>query len=238
MSEQILAILSFHKIGDPPAGERRTWFYIPEAVFASQLTCLREGGWTVIDAAAFVRGLDDPGRLPLRSALLTFDDGYRTLHSVALPWLRRFEYPAVAFIPTDFIGGSNGFDDGVEPAETLCDWGELRELERSGVSVQSHGASHRRFSDLSPEARVVELRSSKEILEAGLCKPVELFAYPYGDGGPDASSSSVSLASAGYRAGFLYKGGPAQLPAVDHSHLPRLPMGPDTDLNAALRRCE
>jgi peptidoglycan/xylan/chitin deacetylase (PgdA/CDA1 family) len=237
MSEQNLAILSFHKIGDPPAGEQTTWFYIPEAVFASQLACLREGGWTVIDAAALLRGLDHPGSLPLRSALLTFDDGYRSLRSVALPWLRRFEYPAIAFIPTDFIGGSNRFDVGVEPAETMCDWEDLRELERSGVSVQSHGASHRPFSDLSSEARGAELRLSKEILEAGLCKPVELFAYPYGDGGPDASSASVALASAGYRAGFLYKGGPAQLPAADPCNLPRVPMGPDTDLKAALRRC-
>jgi peptidoglycan/xylan/chitin deacetylase (PgdA/CDA1 family) len=141
---RMLAILGFHKIGEPPPGGWETWFYIPEATFVEHLSYLWEQDWQVIDLATFLKGLQAPNSLPERAALLTFDDGYRSMRTVAVPLLLQFRYPAVFFVPTDFIGERNTFD-AAEPEEALCDWDDLVELERHGVSVQSHGASHRPF---------------------------------------------------------------------------------------------
>ena len=132
-----VAVLSYHKIGPPAPGGWETWFYIPEAVFANQLAALHDGGWQPVDLAAFLQGLTEPERLPERTAFITFDDGYRSVRELALPWLESFACPAVLFMPTDFVGGTNVFDS--EPEEPLCDWDELRELVRRGVAVQSHG---------------------------------------------------------------------------------------------------
>jgi peptidoglycan/xylan/chitin deacetylase (PgdA/CDA1 family) len=231
---RVLAILGYHKIGEPPSGGWETWFYIPEETFAEHLSYLRENGWQVIDLETFLRGLAVPDSLPERAALLTFDDGYRSMRTVTLPWLLRFGYPAVLFVPTDYIGGPNTFDADVEPEEVLCDWDDLSELERQGVSIQSHGASHRAFSELDPAGREEELRRSKAVLEAGLGKPVELFSYPYGDSGAKPPEIEELMERAGYRAACLYGGGPNLVPITDRFHLARLAMGPDTDLQAAL----
>src|SRR2546430_9174208 len=75
---RVLAILGFHKIGGPPAGGWDTWFYVSEATFSSFLSQLQEGAWHVIDLQTFLVGLAAPASLPTRSALLTFDDGYRS----------------------------------------------------------------------------------------------------------------------------------------------------------------
>ena len=245
-STRILAILGYHKIGEPPTAGWETWFFIPEATFAGHLRYLRDDGWQVIDLETFLRGLTVPDGLPERAALLTFDDGYRSMRTVALPWLLRFGYPAVFFVPTDFIGGRNTFD-AAEPEEAICNWDDLRELERQGISVQSHGASHRAFSGLNLAEREEELRRSKATLEAGLGKRVEVFSYPYGDDGvssypygDDGASSRVlrgvreALERAGYRAACLYGGGPNRLPAAGPYRLTRLAVGPDTDLQAEL----
>jgi peptidoglycan/xylan/chitin deacetylase (PgdA/CDA1 family) len=229
-----LAILSYHKIGPPPPGGWDTWSYIPEATFAGHLRCLRDGGWEVIDLACFLRGVAAPDSLPERAALLTFDDGYRSNLTVAVPWLVRFGYPAVMFVPTDFIGGRNAFDDGVEPDEAICDWEDLRQLERVGVAVQSHGASHRAFSCLAPAEQEAELRRSKAVLEGRLDRPVEVFCYPYGDGGEPAATARM-LHRAGYRAACLYGGGPTAMPPADPYRLARLALGPDADLADTLR---
>jgi peptidoglycan/xylan/chitin deacetylase (PgdA/CDA1 family) len=241
-----LAILGFHKIGEPSPGGWDTWFYIPEATFAGYLSYLQGSAWQVIDLATFFEGLEAPNRLPERAVLLTFDDGYRSMRTVALPWLLRFGFPAVLFVPTDFIGGRNTFDD-AEPEEELCDWEDLVELERQGVSVQSHGATHRPLSDLTPAEQEEELRRSKTTLEAGLGKRVEVFSYPYGDDGVSsypygddgASSPAIRkvkkmLKQAGYRAACLYGGGPIRLPAADHYRLTRLAVGPDAHLQEDL----
>jgi peptidoglycan/xylan/chitin deacetylase (PgdA/CDA1 family) len=230
----ILAVLGFHKVGAPPPGGWDTWFYVPEATFVGYLTYLREHGWAVISVKSLLRGLAEPGSLPPRSVLVTFDDGYRSLLQVAVPHLLRFGYPAAFFVPTDFIGGSNLFDAGVEPEEAICDWADLRELTRLGISVESHGAAHRPFSTLTPPEQRGELEKSKAVLEGGLGEAVELFSYPYGDAGPDADATRRALTESGYKAACLYGGGPNHLPASDPYRLTRLAMGPDTDLHALL----
>jgi peptidoglycan/xylan/chitin deacetylase (PgdA/CDA1 family) len=230
----LLAILGFHKIGPAPGGWE-TWSYIPETIFVGQLDYLRANGWQVIDLMAFLRGLAAPETLPRRAALLTFDDGYRSNLTVAVPWLRHFDYPAVLFVPTDFIDGSNVFDADIEPEEVICSWADLRELERAGVAVQSHGCSHRAFSALTPAAASAELSRSRATLEDGLSRPVEVFAFPYGDDGREPGETVAALRRTGYRAACLYGGPPNPVPLTDAYRLTRLAMGPDTDLGAALR---
>ena len=130
MEPRHLVILAYHKIGPPAPGGWETWYYVPEETFAAQLDCLQQLGWSVIDVAAFLAGLDDPGSLPPRAALVTFDDGYRNIHDCALPRLRERGCPGVVFVPTQYIGGINGFDaDTREPPEPICSWEHLRELE-------------------------------------------------------------------------------------------------------------
>jgi peptidoglycan/xylan/chitin deacetylase (PgdA/CDA1 family) len=228
----VVAVLGYHRIGPPGPGAWETWFYVPEAIFARHLATVREAGWVPIDHGALLAGLADPATLPPRGVLVTFDDGLRSVREVALPWLRRFECPAVAFVPTDFIGQASTFD-AQEPVERLLDWDDLRLLQQGGVSVQSHGAAHRAFSWLGPGAQDDELRRSRATLEEGLGTRVELFAYPYGDAGPDPEAMATRLTGAGYRAAFGYGGGPFSPPA-DPWRLPRLAIGPDTDLAAAL----
>jgi peptidoglycan/xylan/chitin deacetylase (PgdA/CDA1 family) len=225
-----VAVLGYHKVGPPQPGGWETWFYVPEDVFVAQLTALRDGGWQTVDGDAFLRGLAEPGTLPDRAALITFDDGYRSVLEVALPWLERFGYPAVLFVPTDFVGRTNLFDVENEPEEPLCEWDELRELVRRRVAVESHGASHRGFSELTPSERAAELERSKAALEAELDRPVQLFSYPYGD---DAGATA-QVREAGYRAAFGYGGGTISVPQEDAYRLERLAIGPDSDLEAML----
>ena len=230
-----LAILGFHKIGPPSAGGWETWYYISEDTFLGYLRFLQQNDWHVINIKAMLKGLEDPGGLPERTAMLSFDDGYRTLVDYALPCLRQFNYPGVVFVPTDFIGKHNEFDANTsEPQEPICGWDELRELERHGVSVQSHGASHRSFGELGPADLEEELRRSKEVLESGLGKSVEMLAYPYGDGGARPEEVGAALARCGYRAACLYGDGPNSLPIRNPFRLERVAMGPDTDLKFEL----
>jgi peptidoglycan/xylan/chitin deacetylase (PgdA/CDA1 family) len=231
--QKTLAILGFHKIGPAPGGWD-TWYYVPEGTFLGYLRHLREYGWRPLSLADLLSGLADPDRLPERGALITFDDGYRSLLHYGLPQLRECGFPAVVFVPTDFLGGRNDFDEGNEPDEAICGWDDLRELERHGVAVQSHGASHRGLSDLDAAGRMAELTRSKKILEAGLDRPVETFSYPFGDCGPDPELAGEPLAAAGYRAAFLYGGALQPFPPADPYRLERLTMGPDTDLAAEL----
>jgi peptidoglycan/xylan/chitin deacetylase (PgdA/CDA1 family) len=159
-------------------------------------------------------------------------DGCRSIRDTALPWLGRFETPGVLFVPTDYVGGRNDFDRGVEPAESICDWDDLRALRDAGVAIQSHACSHRSFSVLDRSEREGELVRSKRLLEEQLGTAVEAIAFPFGDPGPDADRQQP--ADAGYRAAFTYRGSPVRLPLADRFRIERIAVGPTTDLRAEL----
>lgn len=229
------AVLAFHKIGQPPQGGWDTWNYIDEDTFAAQLRLLQTECYHAIDLDTFLDGMQDPSKLPERSALLTFDDGYRSMLSVAQPILSRFGFPSVCFVPTDYIGGLNTWDYGNEPEEPICDWDELRELQRRGVVIQAHGVSHRSFSELDAGSMAYEIQKSKGRLEDQLGTAVDTLAYPYGDDGKQSEKTAAALRAAGFQAAFLYKGGNTQLPTREPYRISRVPMGPDTNLGKWLR---
>lgn len=229
-----LAVLAYHKVGPPAPGGWPTWFYVPEDAFAAQLAQLRSAGFEAVELRRALAGLADPSHLPARAALVTFDDGYRSLLTHALPVLAERELPAAVFPALAYVGGVNGFDAGAEPEEPMLGWDELRALARAGVAVGSHGVRHRRLSELSPNELADELAHSRAQLEARLEVAVEAFAYPYGDTGRHAALTDAALRAAGYRAAFLYGGGTSPLPAPDRFRVSRIPMGPDTDLRAEL----
>jgi hypothetical protein len=64
--------------------------------------------------------------------------------------------------------------------------------------------------------------------------PVEILAYPFGDDAGAEPALREALDRAGYQAACLYGGGPVRLPAADPYRLPRIAMGPDTNLSAQL----
>jgi len=68
------------------------------------------------------------GRLPPRAAIITFDDGYRDNHDVALPILQRHRMQAAFFIATGYLGDGVQFNDRLTEA--------LRESAQTSLDVQ------------------------------------------------------------------------------------------------------
>jgi hypothetical protein len=104
----------------------------------------------------------------------------------------------------------------------------------TGTTCSRNGVTHRAFSGLSAAEREEELRQSRAVLAEGLGRPVDVFSYPFGDPEPDAGATGRALRAAGYRAACLDKGGPSPVSVPDPYRLPRIPMGPDTDLRELL----
>ncbi|GIX21524.1 MAG: polysaccharide deacetylase [Gammaproteobacteria bacterium] len=71
-----------------------------------------------------VRALRE-GRLPPRAAALSFDDGYRDNHDVALPLLQRRGLPAAFFVASGYLDGGTMWNDRVIEALRAAPPGEL-----------------------------------------------------------------------------------------------------------------
>jgi peptidoglycan/xylan/chitin deacetylase (PgdA/CDA1 family) len=181
--------------------------------------------------------MNDPTAVPPRSVLITFDDADVTLLAGGLPHLARQRIPAVVFVPTDFVGGTNAFDGGDQPPVRICSWDQLRLLSRHGVSIQAHSASHRRFTELDASGIRRELQRCKDVLEDRLGDVVEVLAYPFGDMGREPARTEEMLDELNYRAAFLYGGScPWSLVGSQRFRLARLAMGRGMGLDRELAR--
>jgi len=62
--------------------------------------------YRVISGSEFLAAVDAGGRWPNRAALITFDDGYANNLEIAAPILKRLGVPAVVFVTTGFLDGT------------------------------------------------------------------------------------------------------------------------------------
>lgn len=138
----------------------------------------------VIPLQEAVTRLDRSGRLPRGTAALTFDDGFRGLHEHALPVLLRYAVPATVFLVAQTLTPSGQAVDWVDtpPDHELSTLSieQVCEMQSAGVSFESHSYAHLDLTRLSFDDCVRDLRTSREVLEALLRRPVRLLAYPRG----------------------------------------------------------
>jgi peptidoglycan/xylan/chitin deacetylase (PgdA/CDA1 family) len=95
-----------------------------------------------------------------------------------------------------------------QPERELMTWSELEEMQRAGIDIESHGATHALLKGLGPDQLKQELNDSLGELERRGFARQRLFAYPYGRHSPELQET---LRAAGYRAGFARDEGTASL---------------------------
>lgn len=102
-----LVILTYHRVlaaPDPLFPDE-----IDAAVFDLQLRALKRF-FNVVPLAEAIERLRER-RLPARAVSITFDDGYRDNHDVAMPVLARHGLPATLFLSTGYLDGGIFWND-------------------------------------------------------------------------------------------------------------------------------
>ncbi len=98
------AVLTYHRVADPALSPLcYPGLFTDPAEFAAQMTFLASRHRPV-SLAELLGARRGEHALPLRSVLVTFDDGYRDFADHAWPILRRQGIPAVLFVPTAYPG--------------------------------------------------------------------------------------------------------------------------------------
>jgi peptidoglycan/xylan/chitin deacetylase (PgdA/CDA1 family) len=131
---------------------------------------------------------------------LTFDDGYESVYTEALPEMIARRATGTVFPVVGSVGGSNAWDVrlSLRPARHLT-WTQLQDLVSQGFEVGSHTMSHRDLTRLAERDLTEELARSKFLLEDRLGIEVVSVAYPFGKATPKVMEAAARL---GYRYGF------------------------------------
>lgn len=187
---QTVPVLCYHQFSSGRKSSSK--ISVSEAAFDRQMAYLKNNGYQVITLRQFADFIEYRRRPPKKSVLITIDDGWKTVKTIAYPILKKYGFTAVLFVYTDLIKTRQN--------STALSWDDLREMVGSGViEVQSHTVSHTDLTKVGVEQLTRELRDSKREINRRLGSDPAYLAYPYGtfnDQVVDAMQKN------GYRAGF------------------------------------
>ena len=165
----VVPIITYHHVGKL-ADESLILNTVSVESFEKQMHFLKKYGYHVISFKDLVDGLKK-GRLFQRdTVVIQFDDGYEDNYTNAFPILKEYEFPAMVFLVSDFIGTHKGF----------LNWAQVKEMEKYHFMAGAHTRLHKYLPNLSEDEIREEVFGSKRVIEDHLSHPIEYFAYPSG----------------------------------------------------------
>jgi|FLOH01.1.fsa_nt_gi peptidoglycan/xylan/chitin deacetylase (PgdA/CDA1 family) len=213
-------ILMYHRIavltGDEPAVT--VDLTVDPGEFTLEMQWLKDNGYTSITQMQLYSALQEGKPLPDKPVMITFDDGYRGIATIAAPIMTRVGMVGTAYVITDRIANLK------KTAPTWLTWSQLRTLERRGWDIGSHTVAHTEIPHMTPKAALKTLRASRLVLEKHLAHPVQWFCYPAGS----VNAAAVELVKqAGYVLATTTKSGDVHSSA-DPLQLSRIRVSNDT----------
>jgi peptidoglycan/xylan/chitin deacetylase (PgdA/CDA1 family) len=184
-------ILTYHKIGRlfdlgiTTVGRSR---------FSAHLDLIARLGLEFACASEIALGSSKKG------VALTFDDGYESVCTEALPEMEGRGIRGTVFPVVSHLNGLNTWDVRLSPRRFRhLSWSQLGGLIRAGFELGSHTLSHRDLTRLQKRELRAELRGSKKLLEDRMGVAVTAISYPFGRYSARVTEEALQ---AGYTCGF------------------------------------
>lgn len=119
-------VLMYHHIDAKESGAT-----ITAGRFGSHLKVLKDHGYNVISVEQFADFMQKKATVPDNAVVITFDDGYESFNTYAVPILKKYDMVATHFI----IGTST---DEQKATTKHLTWETMRTLKSEGFSFYSH----------------------------------------------------------------------------------------------------
>ncbi|HEY2850580.1 MAG TPA: glycosyltransferase [Gemmatimonadaceae bacterium] len=218
-------VFTYHRVTDLC----RDGMTVSEETFRQQLEYLGRHH-TVVDLDHALEMLQPGRRLREPVAVITFDDGYRSVGRVAQPAMKTLEMPGTCFVCTDVVGTDAVFDHDAESpvrdSTRLMDWTELERLQSAGWRIGAHTKNHTRLSSLDTRTLAREVSDSLPSLRQRLPATHVAMAYPFGGESDITLEGILAAKGAGYSALASNFGG-ENFPGDDPFAVKRIDVGGD-----------
>jgi len=160
------AVLMYHSVA-----ENTKFFTVNLADFEWQMSYLHKNNYNILSLKQLIELMKTKYKIPQKTLVITFDDGYEDNYTTAFPILKKHNFPATIFLTTGRLGSDN-----------YMNWDEIREMHNSGlIDFEPHTMNHPKLSQISTEVAEREMKESKLEIESKLSKKCEFFAYPFGN---------------------------------------------------------
>ena len=202
-------ILIYHVILAAPANAPFPGLYVDPALFAVQMHALAAAGYHAVTMDQVWNNWHHGTPLPKgKPIVITFDNGYATQYTAALPVMRSLGW----------VGVENLQLSGLSPSQGGLSRRQVRALVRAGWELDTQGFSHADLIALTPSALHFQVAVARTTIRDRYHVPVRWFCYPSGHYN---ATVIAAVKAAGFRGSTTVVRGWAS-PSEDPYRLPRL----------------
>ena len=162
-------ILMYHVLSAPPANAPYPELYVRPADFGAEVAWLVRHGYQAVTLQRVFDSWRGVRTLPPKPIVLSFDDGYLSQVTSALPVLKARRWPGVL---------------NLEIANLKPVWGirppGVRKLIRAGWEIDAHTLTHPDLTSVGAAQLRGEVAGSREAIRKAFHVPVNFFCYPAG----------------------------------------------------------
>ncbi len=201
-------ILMYHVVSDPLPNSPYPDLYVPRAQFQDEMQALKRAGYTAVTLQEVWDSWHANGPLPAKPVVVSFDDGYHSHFTNALPVLSALGWPGVLNLELKNIRSDYGLTDA-----------QVRAMIVAGWEVDSHTIDHPDLTTVDAARLRYEVAQSRAELKARFHIPVNFFCYP---AGRYDAAAVAAVQAAGYLAATTTQPGLAQPAEADRFTLNRV----------------
>lgn len=213
--DRAIAVLQYHHVSE----ETPFLTSIKPDEFEAHLDYLVQQKFDVISLSAFLERMKKGQLTSQKTAVITFDDAYTSIHDVAWPLLKERNFPFSVFVNTEAV------DQKLRHSMT---WSQMKAMAEQGVEFANHTSSHLHMirkldgeTDKAWLSRIkAEIQSAENKIEQELGQSHKALAYPFGEYNPQIQAL---LKRMGY-VGFAQHSGAVGVMS-DLQAIPRFPFG-------------
>lgn len=161
--KSILLVLNYHHVSE---------IDVQKSLYDVSLSGLKDHLQVIADEGLSVSSLEDEASFEANAAFkvaISFDDGNTSDYDLVLPALQQHNFKASFFPISNYVNKAGRLSAA-----------QLRDIAKQGHCIGSHGMTHEILTKAEPGVQLRELQESKRYLEEVLGKPVNSFAFPYG----------------------------------------------------------
>ena len=161
----------YHVIAPAPTGAPFPGLYVTPGEFAAQMHALKQAGWHAVTLDQARAYWQDGARLGTgKPIVLSFDNGYRSQYTNALPVLRQLGW----------VGDENIQLTGLPPSQGGLSTAQVQGLIAAGWELDTQGISHADLISLDARQLHDQVATARATLQRRFHVPVDWFCYPSG----------------------------------------------------------
>jgi len=241
-------VLCYHRVLPRSGNDKHQPPYsVTPAQFRAQMSFLASEGFSSLTLHEFSEAMRGVRKLPPRSALITFDDGYNDNCNLAWPIASEFGMKLNLFVCTGLVEGksievldrrsiSERRSEKEYPALWRpLQWSQLREMSAAGVDVEFHSHSHENLGRLRSEAITADAATGISLFKKHLGFQPRYFAFPFGHHGSYSRVATALLAEQGIETFFTTELG-RTVPGDKQTTFSRIVIHQEDDLDSFRRK--